>query len=348
MPEEPKESEPASEQGSGDGVWLGGGDRTCDGDEELDVEMELVSDDELRAPKRRRRFDGPSLRRRLFRVARLVPSAPAAELGALPVPSLSLVPPMLPPPSVPVPSVQSLRLCTTSRRRRVPSRSPSRWRARPRWRSSPKIRKPTAPTTRSRRTWSLRRSRVSGSFAPPRVPSVAVPSVADREDDEPLAAIASRAAGPWPHLGASQLPPAPIETIEAIAAAVGRLRSEIDAIDGRAARKARPPRSRRNSRTRGEEPGAARDYLAAYNADTSFREPLEGLVRLLERRRSVSNLGKLCRSARGGGHHARRTCAGAHRARSSSTTFRRISKARVARREATESGASRPIWGPRG
>jgi tetratricopeptide (TPR) repeat protein len=43
----------------------------------------------------------------------------------------------------------------------------------------------------------------------------------------------------------------------------------------------------------GEEPGAARDYLAAFNADPQFREPLEALVRLLERRRSLRNLGKL-------------------------------------------------------
>lgn len=43
----------------------------------------------------------------------------------------------------------------------------------------------------------------------------------------------------------------------------------------------------------GDEPGAARDYLAAFNADSTFREPLEGLVRLLERRRSFKNLGKV-------------------------------------------------------
>ncbi len=43
----------------------------------------------------------------------------------------------------------------------------------------------------------------------------------------------------------------------------------------------------------GDQPGAARDYLAAYNADSAFREPLEGLVRLLEKRRSLKNLGKL-------------------------------------------------------
>jgi tetratricopeptide (TPR) repeat protein len=43
----------------------------------------------------------------------------------------------------------------------------------------------------------------------------------------------------------------------------------------------------------GDEPAAARDYLAAFNTDPQFREPLEGLVRLLERRRSLRNLGKL-------------------------------------------------------
>jgi hypothetical protein len=43
----------------------------------------------------------------------------------------------------------------------------------------------------------------------------------------------------------------------------------------------------------GDEPAAARDYLAAFNADPAFREPLEGLIRLLEKRRSVKNVGKL-------------------------------------------------------
>jgi len=43
----------------------------------------------------------------------------------------------------------------------------------------------------------------------------------------------------------------------------------------------------------GEEPSAARDYLAAFNADPQFREPLEALVRILTRRKSIKNLGKL-------------------------------------------------------
>ena len=45
--------------------------------------------------------------------------------------------------------------------------------------------------------------------------------------------------------------------------------------------------------TEGDEPAAARDYLAAFNADPTFREPLEALVRLLERRRSLKNLGRV-------------------------------------------------------
>src|SRR5690349_789957 len=43
----------------------------------------------------------------------------------------------------------------------------------------------------------------------------------------------------------------------------------------------------------GEEASAARDYLAAFNADPQLREPLEALVRILARRKSIKNLGKL-------------------------------------------------------
>src|SRR5258708_31159406 len=46
-------------------------------------------------------------------------------------------------------------------------------------------------------------------------------------------------------------------------------------------------------RAAGDELGAAREYLAAYNLDASFREPLEALVRILERRRSLKNLGRV-------------------------------------------------------
>ncbi|MGH7270114.1 MAG: hypothetical protein ACREJ3_06745, partial [Polyangiaceae bacterium] len=43
----------------------------------------------------------------------------------------------------------------------------------------------------------------------------------------------------------------------------------------------------------GDESAATRDYLAASSADPAFREPLEGLVRLLERRRAIKNMGRL-------------------------------------------------------
>ncbi|MDP9150796.1 MAG: hypothetical protein M3O36_12770 [Myxococcota bacterium] len=43
----------------------------------------------------------------------------------------------------------------------------------------------------------------------------------------------------------------------------------------------------------GDEAAAARDYLAAYNADIGSKEPLEALVRLLEKRRSLRNLGRI-------------------------------------------------------
>lgn len=93
--------------------------------------------------------------------------------------------------------------------------------------------------------------------------------------------------------GASQLPPAPIEKIEAIAAAVSRLRAEVDATIDKARRSRLLVEAAEIQESGGDESGAARDYLQSYNADTSFREPLEGLVRLLERRRSLSNVGKL-------------------------------------------------------
>jgi len=48
-----------------------------------------------------------------------------------------------------------------------------------------------------------------------------------------------------------------------------------------------------DERVRGDEPSAARGYLAAFNARSSFRPPLDALIRLYARRRSTSNLGKL-------------------------------------------------------
>jgi hypothetical protein len=43
----------------------------------------------------------------------------------------------------------------------------------------------------------------------------------------------------------------------------------------------------------GDEAGSARDHLGAVNADPDFREPLERLIAIIERRQSYKNLGKL-------------------------------------------------------
>lgn len=140
--------------------------------------------------------------------------------------------------------------------------------------------------------------------------------------------------------GASQLPPAPIESIEAIAAAVSRLRAEVDATTDRS-RKARLLNEAGEIQERGgDEPGAARDYLAAYNADTSFREPLEGLVRLLERRRSLANLGKLVEAlVAAASTPEERARALTERAMFTEDVQKDLEGARGAAREATESGA---------
>ncbi len=89
------------------------------------------------------------------------------------------------------------------------------------------------------------------------------------------------------------MPPAMPTLPDHAAEAVEWLRAEVAASDSK-------PRQARLLGEVGEieernsdEPGAARDYLAAFNADPTFREPLEGLVRLLERRRSFRNLGKV-------------------------------------------------------
>ncbi|MDB4944947.1 MAG: Exonuclease SbcC [Labilithrix sp.] len=124
--------------------------------------------------------------------------------------------------------------------------------------------------------------------APEAQPRVRAKPQAELEDDG-----VERPHAPGPIPGASQLPPAPVEAIEAMAAAVSRLRDEAAASGDRPRRARLLDEAGEIQERGGDEPGAARDYLAAYNADTSFREPLEGLVRLLERRRSLENLGKL-------------------------------------------------------
>src|SRR5665213_3704387 len=77
-----------------------------------------------------------------------------------------------------------------------------------------------------------------------------------------------------------------LEALKALQAADGML-SQLRAEVGATTEKGRQARLHAEigelEERAGDEPGAARDYLAAFNADPTFREPLEGLVRLLER-----------------------------------------------------------------
>ena len=90
-----------------------------------------------------------------------------------------------------------------------------------------------------------------------------------------------------------------------------------------------------------DEVGAARDYLGAFNAEPSFREPLEGLVRLLERRRSLKNLGRLIDAlARAAVTPEEKTRALVMRAAFLDDVSTDPEGARAALREATSTGAS--------
>src|SRR6476646_6641714 len=86
-------------------------------------------------------------------------------------------------------------------------------------------------------------------------------------------------------MGASRAPPPPPDALKEVEGLVARLRAEAAGASDRT-RKARLLCEIAELEERaGDEPAAARDYLASFNAEATFREPLEGLVRLLERRR---------------------------------------------------------------
>ncbi len=85
----------------------------------------------------------------------------------------------------------------------------------------------------------------------------------------------------------------PTGPAEDAAALLNRLRSETAAQENKALQALLLHESGVLEERHGEEPSAARDYLAAFNADPQFREPLEALVRILTRRKSIKNLGKL-------------------------------------------------------
>ncbi len=92
----------------------------------------------------------------------------------------------------------------------------------------------------------------------------------------------------------SRAPPPPASgALAAVESTVRRLRAEHAASPDRSRQARLLSEIAELEERAGDEPAAARDYLAAYNADATFRESLEGLVRLLEKRRSLKNLGKL-------------------------------------------------------
>ncbi|MEZ4227790.1 MAG: hypothetical protein R3B89_01420 [Polyangiaceae bacterium] len=78
-----------------------------------------------------------------------------------------------------------------------------------------------------------------------------------------------------------------------IAATIERLRAEHDATSSQAAKAILLHEIGLLEESAGDEAGAARDQLQAVNADSTFREPLERLITIIERRKSFKNLGRL-------------------------------------------------------
>jgi len=72
-----------------------------------------------------------------------------------------------------------------------------------------------------------------------------------------------------------------------------RLRAEHDATESMATKALLLHELGVLSETLGDEAGSARDQLGAVNADPDFREPLERLIAIIQRRQSYKNLGKL-------------------------------------------------------
>ena len=89
------------------------------------------------------------------------------------------------------------------------------------------------------------------------------------------------------------MPAAPAEALREIEGTVAQLRAEVEAASDKARQARLLGEIGELEERAGDETFAAKDYLAAFNLDPTFREPLEALVRLLERRRSLKNLGKI-------------------------------------------------------
>ncbi len=89
------------------------------------------------------------------------------------------------------------------------------------------------------------------------------------------------------------MPAAPAEAMHEIEGTLAQLRAEVAGTTDKSRQARLLGEIGELEEAAGDETSAAKDYLAAYNSDPEFREPLEGLVRLLERRRSLKNLGKI-------------------------------------------------------
>ena len=79
----------------------------------------------------------------------------------------------------------------------------------------------------------------------------------------------------------------------ALTSSIERLRAEHDANDNGALQSVLLHEMGVLEERSGDEAAAARDFLAAVNIDPEFREPLERLVAIIERRQSYRNLGKV-------------------------------------------------------
>jgi len=95
----------------------------------------------------------------------------------------------------------------------------------------------------------------------------------------------------------SRLPPSQVQSsaqdLTLVTQAIARLRAEHDSAGENASRAILLHEIGVLEERLGDEAASARDQLGAVNADPDFREPLERLIAIIERRQSHKNLGKL-------------------------------------------------------
>ncbi len=87
--------------------------------------------------------------------------------------------------------------------------------------------------------------------------------------------------------------PTQAQDLTLVTAAIARLRAEHDGANESATRAILLHEIGVLEERLGDEAASARDQLGAVNAEPEFREPLERLIAIIERRQSYKNLGKL-------------------------------------------------------